>query len=75
MNNKKVQKLLEALIDKTDNPNNRDVDGIIRVMEYQVRERIAIEEFKKIAKDYFTKDEVEELIDGYNNRKSIGYQY
>ena len=70
MNNKKVQKLLEALIDKTGNP---DVDGIIRVMEYQIRERIAIEEFKKIAKDYFTKDETEELIDGYNNRKSSCY--
>ena len=73
MNNKKVQKLLEALIDKPDNPNNPDLDGIIRVMEYQIRERIAIEEFKKIAKDYFTKDETEELIDGYNNRKSSCY--
>lgn len=70
MNNKKVQKLLEALIDKT---GNSDVDGIIRVMEYQIRERIAIEEFKKITKDYFTKDEMEELIDGYNNRKSSCY--
>ena len=70
MNNKKVQKLLEALIDKT---GNSDVDGLIRVIEYQTREQIAIEEFKKIAKDYFTKDEVEELINGYNNRKSSCY--
>lgn len=70
MNNKKVQKLLEALIDKT---GNSDVDGLIRVMEYQIRERIAIEEFKKIAKDYFTKDETEELINGYNTKKSSGY--
>lgn len=70
MNNKKVQKLLEALIDKT---GNSDVDGLIRRMEYIVRERIAIEEFKKIAKDYFTEDETEELIDGYNTQKSSGY--
>lgn len=70
MNNKKVQKLLEASIDKTGNP---DVDGLVRRMEYIVRERIAIEEFKKIAKDYFTKDETEELIDGYNTRKSFSY--
>lgn len=72
MNNKKVQKLLEALIDKT---GNSDVDGLIRIMEYQTREQIAIEEFKKIAKDYFTEEETEELIDGYNNRKSSCYQY
>lgn len=70
MNNKKVQKLLEALIDKT---GNSDVDGLIRRMEYIVRERIAIEEFKKIAKDYFSEDETEELIDGYNTQKSFGY--
>ena len=70
MNNKKVQKLLEALIDKTGKP---DVDGLIRVMEYQIRERIAIDEFKKIAKDYFTEEETEKLIDGYNNRKSSCY--
>ena len=70
MNNKKVQKLLEGLMDKTGNP---DVDGLIRGMEYIVRERIAIEEFKKIAKDYFTEEETEELIDGYNNRKSSCY--
>lgn len=70
MNNKKVQKLLEALMDKTGKP---DVDGLIRVMEYQIRERIAIDEFKKIAKDYFTEEETEELIDGYNNRKSSCY--
>lgn len=70
MNKKKVQKLLEALLDKTGNP---DVDGIIRQMEYLVREQIAIDEFKKIAKDYFTEKETEELIDGYNNRKSSCY--
>ena len=70
MNKKKVQKLLEALIDKTGKP---DVDGLIRVMEYQIREQIAIDEFKKIAKDYFTDEETEELIDGYNNRKSSCY--
>ena len=35
MNNKKVQKLLEALIDKT---GNSDIDGLIRRMEYIVRE-------------------------------------
>lgn len=70
MNKKKVQKLLEALLDKTGKP---DVDGLIRQMEYIVREQIAIEEFKKIAKDYFTEEETEELIDGYNNRKSSRY--
>ena len=70
MNNKKVQKLLEALIDKT---GNSDVDGLVRRMEYIVRERIAIEEFKKIAKDYFTEDETEELIDGYNTQKPFSY--
>lgn len=70
MNNKKVQKLLEALMDKTGKP---DVDGLIRQMEYLVREQIAIEEFKKIAKDYFTEEETEELIDGYNSRKSTQY--
>ena len=70
MNKKKVQKLLEALLDKTGKP---DVDGLIRQMEYIVREQIAIEEFKKIAKDYFTEEETEELIDGYNNRKSSCY--
>lgn len=70
MNNKKVQKLLEALMDKTGKP---DVDGLIRQMDYIVREQIAIDEFKKIAKDYFTEEETEELIDGYNNRKSSCY--
>jgi hypothetical protein len=70
MNNKKVQKLLEALIDKT---GNSDVDGLIREMDYLVREQIAIDEFRKIAKDYFTEEETEELIDGYNNRKSSRY--
>lgn len=70
MNKKKVQKLLEALMDKTGKP---DVDGLIRVMEYQTREQIAIEEFRKLAKDYFTEEETEELIDGYNNRKSSCY--
>ena len=70
MNNKKVQKLLEGLMDRTGKP---DVDGLIRQMEFIVRERIAIEEFKKIAKDYFTEEETEELIDGYNTRKSSMY--
>jgi len=69
MNKKKVQKLLTALQD-TGKP---DVDGLIRQMEYIVREQIAIDEFRKIAKDYFTEEETEELIDGYNNRKSSCY--
>jgi hypothetical protein len=42
-------------------------------MDYLVREQIAIDEFRKIAKDYFTEEETEELIDGYNNRKSSRY--
>lgn len=56
MNKKKVQKLLAALIDTTGKP---DVDGLIRIMEYQIREQIPIEEFRKIAKDYFAKEEKE----------------
>lgn len=65
MNYKRTFKLLDALY-KEENLDP-DVYCIIGQIESKLREKKAIEEFKKLAKEYFTEEEIKEIIDGYNN--------
>lgn len=54
-----------ALLNNLETPDNGDVILIINRIADKIREQIAIDDFKTIAKDYFTETEIKEMIDGY----------
>lgn len=64
MNYKRTFKLLDALYNEEN--LDSDVYYIISQIESKLREKKAMEEFKKLAKEYFTEEEIKEIIDGYN---------
>lgn len=62
-----------ALLNNLETPDNGDVILIINRIADKIREQIAIDDFKTIAKDYFTETEIKEMIDGCYTRESVMY--